>query len=81
MNTLRIKGKEIQSLSDLQENFDLEEVVTAFLDCTLEHWLSDCFYDEQAELISELDHSDGFEVRMELCRILGDQLCCIGLLD
>ena len=52
MNTLRIKGKEIQSLSDLQENFDLEEVVTAFLDCTLEHWLSDCFYDEQAERIS-----------------------------
>ena len=80
MNTLRIKGKEIQSLSDLQENFDLEEVVTAFLDCTLEHWLSDCFYDEQAELICELDHSDGFEVRMEICRILGIDYVASGFL-
>ena len=80
MDTLRINGKEIQSLRDLQENFNLEEVVTVFLDCTLEHWLSDCFYDEQAELICGLDHSDGFEIRMDLCRILGIDYVASGFL-
>lgn len=43
MEALIINDKEIHSLEELRQNFDLSQVVAAFLDCSLEKWLADCF--------------------------------------
>lgn len=49
-----IRDKEIHSLDELRENFDLTEITAAFLDRRLERWLGGCYYDRQAEAVKEL---------------------------
>ena len=49
-----IRDKEIYSLDELRDNFDLAEITAAFLDRRLEQWLSACYYDRQAEAVKEL---------------------------
>lgn len=78
MKKLFINSKEIHSLEALRENFDLGQVIAAFLNCTLERWLEDYFYEKQAEQVRALDHTIGFEVEMELCRILGVDYVAAG---
>ena len=71
METINIKGKEIHSLEELRENFDLSQVSKAFLDCSLEQGLAACFYDQQAEQVEMLHHTLRPDIELELCRILG----------
>lgn len=71
MEAFTINGKEIHSLEELRQNFDIKAVTAAFLDQTLERWLSDCFYEHQADSMKALDHVLGDETERELCRILG----------
>lgn len=81
METLKISDKEIHSLEELRQNFDLRQVVTAFLDCTLERWLADCFYEKHSEQVRKLDHAIGSDIERELCRILGVDYVASGYLS
>lgn len=47
-----IGDKEVRTLQELQENFDLERILNFFLDGKLQEWLSDRYYSEQAAEIS-----------------------------
>ena len=62
MEALKINDKQIHSLEELRQNFDLNQVITAFLDCSLEKWLANCFYEKQADQIGDLDHAIGSDI-------------------
>lgn len=81
MEALKINNKEINSLEELRQNFDLSQVVTAFLDCSLEKWLADYFYEKQSDQVHKLDHTIGSEIERELCRILGINYVASGYLS
>ena len=59
------------SLEALRENFDFGQVIATFLDRTLGHLVRGLFPEKQSEQVRALDHAIGFEVEVELCRILG----------
>ena len=63
-------GVEVRSLQELQDNFDLNQVTSYFLEGRLETWLSDRYYDEAAEQIGSLQKEDP-ELQQKLCQILG----------
>ena len=54
-----IHGKEIRSLEEVRTDFDLEEVLGAFWDGRLERWLSDCYYERQADELRALKSEAG----------------------
>ena len=81
MEALKINNTEIHSLEELRQNFDLNQVVTAFLDCSLEKWLTDCFYEKQADQVRSLDHAIAPDIDRELCRILGIDYVAAGYLS
>ena len=78
MEALKINDKQIHSLEELRQNFDLNQVVTAFLDYSLEKWLADCFYEKQADQVRSLDHAIAPDIERELCRILGGDYVAAG---
>ena len=41
MNTLKLNDREIHSLSELREDVDITQLMAAFLNESLEKWLSD----------------------------------------
>ncbi len=81
MEALKINNTEIHSLEELRQNFDLNQVVTVFLDCSLEKWLADCFYEKQADQVRSLDHTIDPDIELELCRILGVDFVAAGYLS
>ena len=81
MEALKINNTEIHSLEELRQHFDLNQVVTAFLDCSLEKWLANCFYEKQAEQVRSLDHAIAPDIELELCRILGVDYVTTGYLS
>ena len=80
MEALKINNKEIQSLKELRDNFDLEQVVFQFLDGTLERWLSDYFYEELADQVETLEHTPELHIKMKLCHIIGIDYVASGFL-
>ena len=66
-----LNGKEIYSLDELRKNFDLAQVMTAFLDKRLETWLESCYYEREAVAVRELEHISTMHVERQLCQILG----------
>ncbi|HOO07818.1 MAG TPA: DnaA N-terminal domain-containing protein [Ruminococcus sp.] len=62
-------GAEVGSLYDLKENFDYESVLGYFTDGKLQTWLSDRFYYEKADAVSELS-ADMPDIESKLRRIL-----------
>ena len=81
METLKINNTEIHFLEELRQHFDLNQVVTAFLDCSLEKWLANCFYEKQAEQVRSLDHAIDTNIELVLCRILGVDYVASGYLS
>ena len=63
-------GVEVRSLQELQDNFDMNQATSYFLEGRLETWLSDRYYDEAAEQIKSLQKEDP-ELQQKLCQILG----------
>ena len=59
---------EVRNLQELRESFDLNQIVTYFLDGKLETWLMDRYYKDLAEKIGSLEKSDP-ELRRKLCEI------------
>ena len=63
-------GVEVRNLQELRDNFDLNQVTAHFMDGKLETWLSDRYYDEEAEQIESLQKDDS-ELQKKLCQIFG----------
>lgn len=70
MEQLIINGKNITSLEDLRQNFDLSQVMMAFLDKRLETWLEGCFYEREADEVSALEHTLTPVAERALCEAL-----------
>lgn len=51
-------GVEVRTLEELRENFDLENIVGYFKNGELLTWLEDRFYDDEAEIIADIDKDD-----------------------
>lgn len=61
-------GKKVNTIEELQDNFDLEKVMAYFLDGKLLRWLDDRYYDEEAEAVEELKADDS-DLSHKLCNI------------
>ena len=61
---------EVRTLSELKEHFDLERVMTYYLDGKLDTWLADRYYDELYDNIQELDR-DAPDLGRRLCELFG----------
>ena len=61
-------GVQVRTIEELKENFDLNKVVGYFLDGKLQTWLTDRYYDEEAEQIAEL-RSDDSELAKKISKI------------
>ena len=62
---------QINSIEDLRQYFNLSEAMKTFLDGSLEKWLSDRYYDPQADALSKLDHSESGASVCAVCEALG----------
>lgn len=71
MNTLKLNDQEIHSLAELRSDVDINQLMAAFLNESLEKWLSDCYYEREADAVARLDHSLLPAVEQQLCTILG----------
>ena len=67
--TLILNDTEIHSLKELREHFNTEEILKAFFDNSLMHWLEQHFYDREAAKVSELSIEDS-SCLQKLCTIL-----------
>lgn len=63
-------GAQVRSLEELQENFDLEKIISYYMNGKLLIWLKDRYYDDKAEEISELDIKDK-DFKQKICSIFG----------
>lgn len=63
-------NKNIMTMADLRDNFDLKKLVDCVNDGKLERWLHERFYSDEADAIENLDVNDVNFFR-ELCEILG----------
>jgi len=51
-------GEAATDINSLKDNFDAESVVKYFLDGTLEKWLNERYYEDEAEAITQIDVKD-----------------------
>ena len=63
-------GEKATDMKTLVANFDIESVVGYFLDGKLEKWLTDRYYEDEAEVIAQLDKDDA-ALAKKLCDIFG----------
>ena len=61
---------EVRSLDELRQHFDINKIVEYFRDGKLLEWLSDRYYDDEAEAINKLDKDD-HNFGQKLCNIFG----------
>ena len=61
---------QVRTLEELREHFDLTSVLGYYDDGRLIEWLTDRYYDDEAEKINALDSSAG-DFKKQLCNILG----------
>lgn len=66
---LRIDGKPIRNLSDLQENFVIEDLVEIYDEGLLQKWLLVRGYDDKAKKIAAVKRSDDETLIRDLIRI------------
>lgn len=59
-----------RTLKDLKENFDVARIVGYFLDGKLHSWLESHYYEEIADLVSQIDKNDS-DLARKLCEIFG----------
>lgn len=63
-------GEKATDMKSLKENFDIESVVGYFLDGKLEKWLTDRYYEDEAEAVGQLNKDDP-QLAGKLCKIFG----------
>ena len=73
-------GTAVETIEELREHFDLVDVLGYYESGRLISWLSDGYYDEEAEKVNDLDSSSK-DFRKDLCNILGVDYKKYGKLD
>ena len=68
------------SLEELREHFDIDSIARHFVSGKLQEWLSDRYYDNEAEEIGALS-KDETDLNMKLCQILGVEASYSGAPD
>lgn len=63
-------GVMVRSLDELKENFDLEKILSYFIDGRLFNWLNDRYYEIEAEQVSQLKIEDK-DIKKKICKIFG----------
>lgn len=63
-------GVQVRNITDLKENFDIEKIISYFLNGKLMTWLQDRYYEEEEEAVSKLSSNDS-ELAKKLCEIFG----------
>lgn len=63
-------GIQVRNINDLKKNYDTEKVVGYFLEGKLLTWLEARYYEEEVELVSQLDREDP-KLAKKLCSIFG----------
>lgn len=63
-------GVQVRSLEELQENFDLEKIISYYMNGKLFIWLKDRYYDDEAAQISQLNKNDK-DLKRKICNIFG----------
>ena len=63
-------GVMVRNINELKEYFDINKVVSLFLNGRLQIWLDSRAYDEERDAVSELDENDQ-ELAKKLCGIFG----------
>ena len=71
MTNLNWSGIQINSIEDIRRYFDLSEAMKAFLNGSLEKWLSERYYDPQADALLKLDHEESDASICAVCETLG----------
>ena len=54
MNTLKLNDREIHSLAELRADVEITQLMAAFLNESLEKWLSDCYYERESYAVIHL---------------------------
>lgn len=72
-------GVKVRSLDELRNHFDIEKIVTYFLNGKLQKWLEDRYYKSEAEAIQNMD-SINPDIAL-LCHILGVDSCQLSSID
>lgn len=67
---LKMNGMEVRTIEELRERFDMEAVLSYYDNGRLTKWLTDRYYDEEAEKVKSLD-SSSYDFKKSLCEILG----------
>lgn len=63
-------GKQVRSLQELRDNWDLEKVLGYYLNGRLAKWLNDRYYAEEAEKIQQLGGlEDTKDLLLKLCAV------------
>ena len=63
-------GTPVRTIEELREHFDFPAVLRYYSSGKLGRWLSDRYYDEEAEKVGDLDPSSE-DFKKSLCDILG----------
>ena len=60
----------VRTLEELREHFDMGKALGYFLEGKLQEWLSDRYYDKEAQALQGIDRNNA-DFRYRLCEILG----------
>ena len=71
-------GAEVRTLDELKENFDLESVLSYYLNGQLVTWLRNYYYDNIADKVEALDSASD-DIPRQLCNIIGVEYVEVGI--
>lgn len=73
-------GVMVRNMRDLKENFDIEKIVSYFLEGKLLTWLEARYYEDEAEVIERLSKDDP-EIAKKLCEIFNVEYIPTEVID
>lgn len=63
-------GKMVRNLQELRENFDINKIISHFMNGSLLRWLEERYYDEECEKLRQIKQVDS-DTAGKLCEIFG----------
>lgn len=74
-------GKQVRSLQELKDNWDLEKVLAYYLNGRLLSWLKDRYCYDEAKKVEELENNRKTNIGMALCDIFGVEFIEVDAID
>lgn len=63
-------GKMVRNLQELRENFDINKIISHFMNGSLLRWLEERYYDEECEKLRQIKQVDS-DTAGKLCEVFG----------